>query len=205
MIYLNINSFSFQIRILKTFSAIIKPKTRTLFFKNSRFWKIFSANLGILWLFQNLNLACEFREHYILSNIWHCSWPFIIKWEGIWVKSPTFLWRGLWNWKPFQSCFLISSDYIDCSGLHYYRYILQKEESRWKVETFDFAQFQSGKFDSKLPKYGLYWQHGRNLRQFGKIQAKSNLCHNFAYDAIAGGISGRLFWIPNLKRHLVLE
>ena len=89
--------------------------------------------------------------------------------------------------------------------MHYYWYILQETESRWKVETFDFAQFESGKFDSKLPKYGLYWQHGRNLRQFREIQAKSNLCHNFAYDAIAGGISGRLFWILNLTRHLVLE
>ena len=126
-----------------------------------------------------------------MTNIWHWSWPFIIK-RILDQRSQCFIAQ------LFQTCFLISSDYFDCLGLHYYRYILQKEESRWKVETFNFAQFQSGKFDSKLPKYGLYWQHGRNLRQFGKIQAKSNFCHNFAYDAIAGGISGRLFWIPIL-------
>ena len=120
-------------------------------------------------------------------------WGIFVKWwKIIWDKSSLSQCTGLWNWKSFQPCFLICSDYIDCASLHYYRYILQKEESRWKVETFDFAQFQSWKFDSKLQKYGFYWQHGRNLRQFREIQAKSNFCHNFSNDAIACGISGKL-------------
>ena len=88
------------------------------------------------------------------------------------------------NWTSFISDFNVS--WKKCQNKHskfYTKFVICLPiEMTWSAH--------------KLPKYGLYWQYGRNLRQFGKIQAKSNLCHNFAYDAIAGGISGRLFWIP---------